>query len=164
MKIGSWIAESVSILNTSKNRYVFTADFLLFNFKVLFSSQENAILSFDVNAPQLTSCVTLCVNKSSRHFTRIKCLRSIILKLECHILTKWRIHKNLNIFKTRSKCYLDFNLHFKFIRVARACVIKKYMYMFCTKDCFQVNPFIVDIIIKSDTSAIKIIVPRISKY
>ena len=40
MKIGSWIAESVSILNTSKNRYEFTADFLLFNFEVLFSSQE----------------------------------------------------------------------------------------------------------------------------
>ena len=55
MKIGSWIAESVSILNTSKNRYVFTADFLLFNFEVLFSSQENAILSLDVNAEQLTS-------------------------------------------------------------------------------------------------------------
>ena len=146
----------MSILNTSKNRYVFTADFLLFNFEVLFSSQENVILSFDVNAPQLTSCVTLCVNKSSRHFTRIKCSRSIIVsKLECHILTKGRIHKNLNIFKTRSKCYLDFNLHFKFIRVARACVTKRYMYMFCTKDCFQVHPFIVDIIIKSDTSANK---------
>ena len=116
MKIGSWIAESVSILDTSKNRYVFTADFLLFNFEVLFSSQENAILSFDVNAPQLTSCVTLCVNKSRRHFTRIKYLRSIIVsKLECHILTKVRIvYKNLNIFKTRLKCYdyLDFNLHF----------------------------------------------------
>ena len=53
MKIGSWIAESVSILKTSKNRYVFTADFLLFNYEVLFLSQENAILSFDVNAPQL---------------------------------------------------------------------------------------------------------------
>ena len=153
----------MSILNTSKNLYVFTADFLLFNFEVLFSSKENAILSFDVNAPQLTSCVTLCVNKPRRHFTRIKCLRSIIvLKLECHILTKGRIHKNLNIFKTRSKCYLDFNLHFKFIRVARACVIKRYM--FCIKHCFQVHPFIVDIIIKSDTSAIKIIVHRISKY
>ena len=127
----------MSILNTSKNLYVFTADFLLFNFEVLFSSKENAILSFDVNAPQLTSCVTLCVNKSSRHFTRIKCLRSIIVsKLECHMLTKGRIHKNLNIFKTQSKCYLDFNLHFKFIRVARECVIKRYMYMFCTKHCF----------------------------
>ena len=154
MKIGSWIAESMSILNTSKNRYVFTADFLLFNFEVLFSSQENVILSFDVNAPQLTSCVTLCVNKS--HFTRIKCSRSIIVsKLECHILTKGRIHKNLDIFKTRSKCYLDFNLHFNFIRVGRACVIKRYMHMFCTKDCFQVHPFIVDIIVKSDTSAKK---------
>ena len=143
----------MSILNTSKNRYVFTADFLLFNFEVLFSSQENVILSFDVNAPQLTSCVTLCVNKSSGHFMRIKYSRSIIVsKLEFHILTKGR---NLNIFKTRSKCYLDFNLHFKFIRVARACVIKRYMYMFCTKDCFQVHPFIVDIIIKSDTSANK---------
>ena len=93
---------------------------------------------------KLTSCVTLCVNKSSRHFTRIKCLRSIIVsKLECHILTKGRIHKNLNIFKTRSKCYFDFNLLFKFIRIARSCVIKKYMYMFCTMDC----SFIVDIII-----------------
>ena len=40
--------------------------------EVLFSSQENAILSFDVNAPQLASCVALCVNKSSRHFTRTK--------------------------------------------------------------------------------------------
>ena len=90
MKIGSWIAESMSILNTSKNRYVF-----IFNFEVLFSSEESAILSFDVNAPQLTSCVTLCVNKSSRHFTRIKWLPSIIVsKLECHILTKGRIHKN----------------------------------------------------------------------
>ena len=156
MKIGSWIAESMSILNTSKNRYVFTADFLLFNFEVLFSSEENAILSFDVNAPQLTSCVTLCINKSSRHFTRIKCLHSIIVsKLECHILTKGRIHKNR---------YPNFNLKFKFIRVACACVIKRYMYMFCIKDCFQVHPFIVDIIIKSDTSAIKIIVHRISKY
>ena len=145
MKIGSWIAESVSILNTSKNRYVFTADFLLFNFEVLFSSQENTILSFDVNATQLTSCVTLCVNKSSRHFTRIKCLRSIIQfvsKLKCHILIKGLIHKNLNIFITRSKCYLDFNLH-----VARACVIKRYLYMFCIKDCFQGHPFIVDIIL-----------------
>ena len=168
MKIGSWIAESVSILNTSKNRYVFTADFLLFNFEVLFSSQENAILSFDVNAPQLTSCVALCVNKSSRHFTRIKCLSSIIVsKLECHILTKVRIRKNLNIFKTRLKlylCYLDFNLHFKFIRIARLCVIKRYMYLFCTMDCFQVHPFIVNMIIKSDTSSIKIIVHRIYKY
>ena len=83
-----------------KNRYVFTADFLLFNFEVLFSSQENAIFSFDVNAPQRKSCVTLCVYKSSRHFTRIKCLRSIIVsKLECHILTKKNL-KNLNIFKT----------------------------------------------------------------
>ena len=79
MKIGSWIAESVSNLDTSKNRYVFTADFLLFNFEVLFLSQENAIFSFDVNAPQLTSCVTLCVYKSSRHFTLIKCLLSIIV-------------------------------------------------------------------------------------
>ena len=35
--------------------------------------------------------------------------------------------------------------------------------MFCTKDCFQVHPFIVDIIIKSDTSAIKNIVYRISQ-
>ena len=59
MKIGSWIAESVSILSTSKNGYVFTADFLLFNFEVLLLTQENVILSFDVNAPQLTSCVTL---------------------------------------------------------------------------------------------------------
>ena len=125
MKIGSWIAESVSILNTSKNRYVFTADFLLFNFEVLFSFNENAILSFDVNSPQLTSCVTLCVNKSSRHFTRIKCLRLIIVsKLEYHILTKGRIHKNLNIFKTRSKCYLDFNLHFK-VYTRRACMCNK---------------------------------------
>ena len=133
----------MSVLITSKNRYVFTADFLLFNFEVLFSSQENAI------SPHLTSCVTLCVYKSSRHFTRIKCLRSIIVsKLECHILTKRRINKNLNIFKTRSKGYLDSNLHFKFIHVARACVIKMYMYMFCTKDCLQVHPFIVDIIIK----------------
>ena len=91
----------MSILNTSKNRYVFTADFLLFNFEVLFSSQENVILSLDVNAPQLTSCVMLCVNKSSIHFTRIKYLRSIIvLKLECHILTKGRVHKKINIFKT----------------------------------------------------------------
>ena len=130
--------------------------FLLFNFEVLFSSQENVILSFDVNAPLLTSCVRLCVNKSSRHFTRIKCSHSIIVsKLECHILTKGRIHKNLNIFENRSKCYLDFNLHFKFVRVARACVIKRYMYIFCTKDCFQVHPFIVDIIIKSDISANK---------
>ena len=136
----------MSILNTSKNRYVFTADFLLFNFEVLFSSQENAILSFDVNAPQLTSCVTLCVNKSSRHFTRMICLRSIIVsKLEYHILTKGRIHKNLNIFKTRSKCHLDLNLHFKFIHVARACEVHVH-----TMDCFQVHPFIVDIIIKSD--------------
>ena len=54
------------ILNTSKNRYVFAADFLLVDFEVLFSSQENAIFSFDVNAPQLTSCVTLCVYKSKR--------------------------------------------------------------------------------------------------
>ena len=137
--------------------------FCYLTLKFYFHRKENAILSFDVNAPQLTSCVTLCVNKSSRHFTRIKCLRSIIVsKLECHILTKGRIHKNLNIFKSRSKCYLDFNLHFKIIHVARACVIKRYMYMFCTKDCFQVHPFIVDI--KSDTSAIKIIVHRISKY
>ena len=97
----------MSILNTSKNRYVFTADFLLFNFEVLFSSKENAIMSFDVNAPQLTSSVTLCVNNLSRHFTRIKCLRSInVSKLECHILTKGLINKNLDIFKTRSKCYL----------------------------------------------------------
>ena len=153
----------MSILNTSKNRYVFMADFLLFNFEVLFSSQENAIFSFDVNAPQLTSCVTLCVYKSSRHFMRIKYLRSIIVsKLECNILTKRRIHKNLNIFKTRSKCYLDFNSHFKFIHVARSCVIKMYVYMFCTKDCFQIHPFIVDRIFKSDT--IKIIVHRISRY
>ena len=49
----------MSILNTSKNRYVFTADFLLFNFEVLFSSQENDILSFDVNPAQLT-CVAVC--------------------------------------------------------------------------------------------------------
>ena len=27
--------------------------------------------------------------------------------------------------------------------------------MFCTKDCFQVHPYIVDIIVKSDTSANK---------
>ena len=67
-------------------------------------------------------------------------------------------------FLTPSKCFLDFNLRFKFIRVARTCVIKRYIYMFCTIDCFQVHPVIVDMIIKSDTSAIKIIVHRISKY
>ena len=138
---------------------MFTADFLLFNFEFLFSSQENAILSFDVNAPQLTSCGTLCVNKSSRHFTRIKCLRSIIVsKLECHILTKGRIYKNLNIFETRSKCYLDFNLYFKFINTCRACMCNKEVHVHvCTKDCFQVHPFIVDIIIKLDTSPIKLL-------
>ena len=32
---------------------------------------------------------------------------------------------------------------------------KRYMYMFCTMDSFQVHPFIVDMIIKSDTSAKK---------
>ena len=32
------------------------------------------------------------------------------------------------------------------------------------QDCFQVHPFIVDMVIKSDTSAIKIIVHWISKY
>ena len=139
--------------------------FCYLTLKFLFSSQENAILSFDVNAPQLTSCVTLCINKSSGHFMRIKCLRSIIVsKLECHKLTKGRIHTNLNIFKTRSKCYLDFNLHFKFI-TCRACMCNKEVHVHvCTKDCFQVHPFVMDIIIKSDSSAIKIIVHRISKY
>ena len=135
---------------------MFTADFLLFNFEVLLLTQENAILSFDVNAPQLTSCVTLCVNKSSRHFTRIKCLRlNIVSKLECLILTKGRVHKNPNILKTRSKCFLDFNLviRLKFIRVAHACVIKRYMYMFCTKD-YQVHPFTVGLTIKTDTSVL----------
>ena len=29
--------------------------------------------------------------------------------------------------------------------------------MFCIMDCFQVHPFIVDIIIKSDTSAMKLL-------
>ena len=131
--------------------------FCYLTLKFYFHPKKNAILSFDVNAPQLTSCVTLCVNKSSRHFTRIKCSRSIIVsKLEWHILTNGRIHKILNIFKTRSKCYLDFNLHFKFIRVARAFVIKRNMYMFCM-DCLQVHPFNMDMIIKSDTSAIKLL-------